>query len=216
MQNLAKYIEHTLLLPGATIENITNACAEVEKYGFLGICVNSCYVGLAAHLLAGKGAKIVSTCSFPLGAMRTEVKVFEAKKAVEDKADEIDMVMNLAAAKSGNWDAVTEDIRAVVEATGVPVKVIIETRLLTDEEKEFACKAVMEGGAHCVKTCTGGAEGGVRVEDIILIKNFVKDKIKIKASGGIRTRSQVINLINAGADYIGTSAAPLFVPAGKK
>ena len=210
MQDLAKYIEHTLLLPGATIENVTNICGEVEKYGFLGVCVNSGYVALAAHLLAGKEAKIVSTCGFPLGAVRTEVKAFEAQKAAEDKADEIDMVMNLSAAKSGNWDAVTEDIRAVVAAAGVPVKVIIETNLLSDAEKELACKAVMAGGAFCVKTCTSGMDGGVKLEDVILLKKIVGDRLKIKASGGIRTRSQVISLIKAGADYIGTSTGPLF------
>lgn len=213
MQNLANYIEHTFLLPTATIDNIANACAEVEQYGFRGICINSCYVGLAAHLLAGQGFKIISTCSFPLGATRTEVKQFEAQKAVEDKADEIDMVMNLAAAKSGNWGAVVEDIKGVVQAAGVPVKVIIETRLLTDEEKKYACKAVMEAGAHCVKTCTGSNDGGASVEDIALLKSITGDKIKIKASGGIRTKSQAQSLIKAGADYIGTSAGVLFMQA---
>ena len=210
MQDLTKYIEHTLLSPGAKVENVMNICSEVEKYGFLGVCVNSGYVALASHLLSGKEAKVVSTCGFPLGAVCTEVKVFEAKKAAKDKADEIDMVMNLSAAKSGNWDAVVEDIRAVVVAAGVPVKVIIETNLLTDAEKELACEAVVAGGAFCVKTCTSGMDGGVKLEDVVLLKKIVGDRLKIKASGGIRTRSQVISLIKAGADYIGTSTGPLF------
>lgn len=211
MQELAKYIEHTQLSAGATIESITNTCAEAEKFSFRSVCVNSIYVSLAKHLLDNTGVKVVSTCAFPLGAVRTEVKVFEAVQAVEDRVDEIDMVMNLSAAKSGNWAAVTDDIRAVVEATGVPVKVIIETGLLTDEEKTFACKAVLEAGAHCVKTSTGGMAGGAKMEDIILIKQCVGDLAKIKASGGIRTRSQIIDLIKAGADYIGTSTAPMLI-----
>ena len=211
MHDLAKYIEHTQLSAGATIENITNTCSEAEKYGFRSVCVNSGYVALAKHLLHGTNVKVVSTCAFPLGAVRTDVKVFEAVRAAEDKADEIDMVMNLSAAKCGNWEAVASDIKAVVDAVDVPIKVIIETGLLTDEEKTFACKAVLEAGAHCVKTSTGGLSGGAKVEDILLIKKCVGDKAKIKASGGIRTRSQIIELINAGADYIGTSTAPMLI-----
>lgn len=211
MNELAKYIEHTQLSAGATIENITNTCSEAEKYAFRSVCINSGYVALAKHLLQETKVKVVSTCAFPLGAVRTDVKVFEAVHAAEDKADEIDMVMNLSAAKSGNWEAVTEDIKAVVDATGIPVKVIIETGLLTDEEKLFACKAVLEAGAYCVKTSTGGLTGGAKIDDIILIKKYVGDRAKIKASGGIRTRSQIIELINAGADYIGTSTAPMLI-----
>ncbi len=207
----AKYIEHTVLSPIATVEDIINACQEVQKYGFFGICVNSNYVALAANLLSGTKAKVVSTCAFPLGAVRTDVKVFEALKIVEDKADEIDMVMNLAAAKVGNWQAVTDDIRAVVEACKIPVKVIIEVNILNDNEKVLATRAVIDGGAFCVKTCTGGMLGGATVSDVALLKDTAEGKIKIKASGGIRTHTQVVELINAGADRIGTSSAVLFM-----
>ncbi|MDR2006536.1 MAG: deoxyribose-phosphate aldolase [Acidaminococcales bacterium] len=211
MDGIAKYIEHTILKPGVTPQEIAAACAEVGKYGFLGICVNSGQIALAADALRGSGAKIVSTCAFPLGAVPAAVKVYEACLAVEAGADEKDMVMNQSAAKSGDWQAVTEDIGALVKAAGVPVKVIIETALLTYDEKALACKAVIEGGAQCVKTCTGGIMGGAKENDVELLKSLAGGKIKIKASGGIRTRTQALRLLKAGADYIGTSAGPIFV-----
>ncbi len=211
MEGLAGYIEHTVLSPDARIDDIRRACDEVVKYGFHGICVNSCYVALCVHLLAGSAAKVVSTCAFPLGNVRSEVKALEARLAVEDKADEIDMVMNLAAAKNGEWEAVAADIRAVVEAAAAPVKVIIETNFLTDEEKKKASVVAVEAGAAFVKTCTGGMKGGATVEDILLIKATVAGRAKIKASGGIRTRAQALALIEAGADRLGTSTGPFIL-----
>ncbi len=215
MENLAGYIEHTILAPEATVDDITRGCNEVIKYGFRGICVNSGYVGLCAHLLAGSGAKVIATCAFPLGAVRPEVKAFEARTAAENKADEIDMVMNIGAAKSGNWEAVAEDIRMVVEAAKVPVKVIIETDLLTDAEKKLACRAAVEAGASYVKTSTSGLHGGAKLEDIKLMKQAVAGRAKIKASGGIRTREQAINLVKAGADSLGTSTGPFILAVQK-
>lgn len=204
---LAPYIDHTLLKPDAVIEDIISLCREAAEYQFAAVCVNPVYVGLAAHLLAGTGVKVATVVGFPLGATPSAVKAFETKTAIEDKADEIDMVMNIGAAKSGQWQAVTEDIRQVVAAAeGNPVKVILETGLLTEEEKRLACQAVMEAGAHYVKTSTGFGPGGATVADIELFRAVVGDKAGIKASGGIRTREQALAMIAAGATRLGTSA----------
>ena len=190
--NLAGYIDHTLLKPGATVEDIIQLCKEAEQHQFAAVCVNPVYVDLAAHCLTGTGVK---------------TKVAEAKEAVLRKANELDMVINIGAAKAGMWEVVTEDIRQVVAAAdGATVKVIIETCLLTDDEKRRACQAVLDGGAQFVKTSTGFGSGGATVEDIRLFKQVVGDKIRIKASGGIRTREQAKEFIAAGATRLGTSA----------
>ena len=215
MENLAKYIEHTVISAVATVDDIKRACQDVEKYGFGGICVNSCYVALAAHLLQGNAARIISTCGFSQGCVKSEVKVLEARLAVADKADEIDMVMNLSAAKSGNWAAVADDIRAVVEASGVPVKVIIETELLTADEKMHACQAIIEGGGSCVKTCSGTLKGGVTINDVKLFKELGNGKFGVTAAGGIRTKTQAIELIEAGALRLGTSTGPFLLAVGR-
>lgn len=205
--NLASYIEHTLLKPEATIEDIIKLCEEAEQYKFAAVCVNPIYVDLAAHRLSGTGVKTATVIGFPLGATFTASKVAEAKEAVLRKANELDMVINIGAAKAGLWEAVTDDIKQVVEvADGAAVKVIIETGLLTDDEKRRACQAVMEAGAQFVKTSTGFTPGGATVEDIRLLKQVAGDKIGIKASGGIRTLEQAKELIAAGATRLGTSA----------
>ncbi|MBP2662543.1 MAG: deoC [Firmicutes bacterium] len=205
--NLASYIDHTLLKPEATIEDIIKLCEEAEQYKFAAVCVNPIYVDLAAHRLAGTGVKTATVIGFPLGATFTASKVAEAKEAVLRKANELDMVINIGAAKAGLWEAVTDDIRQVVEvADGAAVKVIIETGLLTDDEKRRACQAVMAAGAQFVKTSTGFTSGGATVEDIRLLKQVAGDKIGIKASGGIRTLEQAKELIAAGATRLGTSA----------
>ena len=205
--NLASYIDHTLLKPEATIEDIIKLCEEAEQYKFAAVCVNPIYVDLAAHRLAGTGVKTATVIGFPLGATFTASKVAEAKEAVLRKANELDMVINIGAAKAGLWEAVTDDIKQVVEvADGAAVKVIIETGLLTDEEKRRACQAVLEAGAQFVKTSTGFTPGGATVEDIRLLKQVAGDKIGIKASGGIRTLEQAKELIAAGAMRLGTSA----------
>ncbi|TWH45950.1 deoxyribose-phosphate aldolase [Sporomusa sp. KB1] len=205
--NLASYIDHTLLKPGATVEDIIKLCEEAEQYKFAAVCVNPIYVDLAAHCLAGTGVKTATVIGFPLGATFTSAKAAEAKEAVLRKANELDMVIHIGAAKAGLWEAVTDDIKQVVEvADGAVVKVIIETGLLTDDEKCRACQAVMEAGAQFVKTSTGFGPGGATVEDIHLLKQVIGDKIGIKASGGIRTLEQAKQLIAAGATRLGTSA----------
>ena len=219
--NLASYIDHTLLKPDATVEDIIKLCEEAEQYQFAAVCVNPIYVDLAAHCLAGTGVKTATVIGFPLGATFTDSKVAEAKEAVLRKANELDMVINIGAAKAGLWEAVTDDIRQVVEvADGAVVKVIIETGLLTDDEKRRACQAVLEAGAQFVKTSTGFGPGGATVADIRLLKQVVGDKIGIKASGGIRTLEQAKELIAAGATRLGTSAGIAITgsvpPANKK
>ncbi len=215
--NLASYIDHTLLKPGATVEDIITLCAEAEQYKFAAVCVNPVYVDLAAHCLAGTGVKTATVIGFPLGATFTKTKVAEAKEAVLRKANELDMVINIGAAKAGLWEAVTDDIRQVVEAAdGAVVKVIIETGLLTDDEKRQACQAVMDAGAQFVKTSTGFGSGGATVEDIRILKQAVGEKIGIKASGGIRTLEQAKELIAAGATRLGTSAGIVIAGTGKK
>ncbi len=205
--NLAQYIDHTILKPEATVEDIRQLCQEAVDNQFAAVCVNPCYVDLAAHLLSRTGVKVATVIGFPLGATLPEVKVFEAKEAVLRKATELDMVINIGVAKMGLWDVVTDDIRQVVAAAdGNTVKVIIETALLTDEEKRYACQAVLDAGAHFVKTSTGFGPGGATVEDILLLKSVAGNQIGIKASGGIRTREQAQAMIAAGATRLGTSA----------
>lgn len=205
--NLAQYIDHTILKPEATVEDIRQLCEEAAEYKFAAVCVNPCYVDLAAHLLTRTGVKVATVIGFPLGATLPAVKAFEAKEAVLRKADELDMVINIGAAKLGLWEAVTDDIKQVVAATdGQTVKVIIETALLTDEEKRHACQAVLDAGAHFVKTSTGFGPGGATVEDILLLKAVVGTQAGIKAAGGIRTREQAQALLDAGATRLGTSA----------
>ena len=204
---LAKYIDHTLLRADAGIGDILQLCREAAEYRFAAVCVNPCFVDLAAHQLRGTGVKTATVIGFPLGAGLTGVKVYEAKEAILRKADELDMVINLAAAKAGQWQAVTDEIRQVVEAAeGGLVKVILETCYLTETEKRRACQAVLEAGAHFVKTSTGFGPAGAQLEDIRLIREEVGGKAGIKASGGIRTREQAMAFLDAGATRLGTSA----------
>ena len=207
--SIAKYLEHTLLKPEATVTDIMKLCAEAKEYNLGGVCVNTCYAGLARHLLTGTDVKIVTVVGFPLGADRSEVKALATKLAVdEDHVDEVDMVMNMSAFKSGNYDGVVEDIAAVVEAAKpYAVKVIIETCLLTDEEKVKACELVAKGGAAFVKTSTGFSKGGATTHDVeILAREAKRYEIGVKAAGGIRDYETAKAMIVAGADRIGTSA----------
>ena len=213
---LAKYIDHTLLKADAGIEDIIRLCTEAVEHQFAAVCINPCYVDLAAHQLRGTGVKTATVVGFPLGANLTEVKVLEAKEAILRKAAELDMVMNIAAAKAGQWQMVADEIRQVVEAAdGGLVKVIIETCVLTEDEKKQACQAILTGGAHFVKTSTGFAAAGATLEDIQLLRREVGDKIGIKASGGIRERAQAQQFIAAGATRIGASAGVL-IAGGEK
>jgi deoxyribose-phosphate aldolase len=215
MRNLSTYIDHTILKPPTSVTDIVRLCEEAAEHKFAAVCVPPCYVGLAANQLAGTGVNVATVIGFPLGSATTAVKVAETKDAVENKADEIDMVINIGAIKSGMWDAVTADIRAVVEASDeAKVKVIIETSQLTDEEKVRATECVIEAGADFVKTSTGFIGGGATVEDVMLLRRTIEQKgssCRIKASGGIRTKADALAMIEAGADRIGTSAGVAIV-----
>ncbi len=193
-----------MLKADADQETIRRYCREAREQGFASVCVNSCHVPLAASELKGTNIAVCSVIGFPLGAMSTAAKAFEAKQAVADGAGEVDMVINVGAVKEGRMDFAEQDIHAVVEAAEPAiVKVIIETCLLTDEEKTAACKASVRAGAAFVKTSTGFSTGGATVHDVALMKKAVEGKAKIKASGGIRTAEYVAELVEAGADRIG-------------
>lgn len=205
--NLASYIDHTILKADAVPDDVLRLCREAAEHHFASVCVNSCYVPLVHKALAGSGVKTCCVIGFPLGAMSTEGKAAETAIAIKQGAEEVDMVINIGAMKSGDFEAVRNDIRAVVEAAhpAALVKVILETCLLTDDEKRNACKLAVEAGADFVKTSTGFSTGGATVEDVRLMKDAVAGKAKVKASGGIRTREDALNMIKAGADRIGTS-----------
>lgn len=204
---LNKYIDHTLLKPEATKEQITKLCEEARQYDFASVCVNTCYVPLAKQLLAGSDVKVCCVVGFPLGAMDTVSKAFEAKTAVENGAQEVDMVINIGALKDKDYDYVTKDIAAVVEASKPAiVKVIIEACLLTDEEKVEACKCSMNAKAEFVKTSTGFSTHGATPEDVALMKKTVGDVCKVKAAGGVRSYDDAMKMIGAGADRLGCSA----------
>ena len=207
MNNIAKYIDHTLLKPDATEQAIKKLCAEARQYGFKSVCVNPSRAALASKELEGSGVLTCCVIGFPLGATVSEVKAFEAKKAMECGAQELDMVINIGAAKDGNWSLVENDIRAVVAAAAgkALVKVIIETCLLTDEEKAEVCRCAMRAGADFVKTSTGFSTAGANEHDVALMRKTVGDKMGVKASGGIHTPEQADKLIAAGASRIGAS-----------
>jgi deoxyribose-phosphate aldolase len=204
----AQCIDHTILKPDTTAGDVKRLCAEAREHGFATVFVPSCYIRLAASLLRKSGVKVGAAVGFPLGWAETQTKMFEARQAVKHGAREVDMVMNIGALKSGNYDLVKKDIRKVVGTVGkkVSVKVILETGLLTDEEKVKACELAEKAGAHYVKTSTGTGHGGATVEDIRLMRKTVGDRMKVKAAGGIRTYEQAKALREAGADRIGTSA----------
>lgn len=209
MKPLEKYIDHTLLKPGAGRADIVKLCEEAKEYGFYAVCVNSIFVPLARKCLTGSDVKIASVVGFPLGAMSTEAKVFETEYACREGADEIDMVMAYGFLKEGLRDQVARDIKAVVDvaaAFGSIVKVILETGALTDEEIVEACKLSEQAGAAFVKTSTGFGEGGATLHAVELMRRSVSDKVQVKASGGIRDRRMALKMIEAGADRIGASA----------
>ncbi len=209
-EQLAKLIDHTLLKPDATKEAIRRLCEEAIKHGFWSVCVNPTYVSLAAGILGGTEVKVCSVVGFPLGANIPEMKALEAEKAVNDGASEIDMVMNIGALKSRDYELVKRDVREVVEHSkarkDTVVKVIIETGLLTEEEKVKASRLVKESGANFVKTSTGFTAPGANVHDVKLIRATVGPDFGLKAAGGIRTYHDAVKLIEAGANRIGTSS----------
>ena len=216
---LAGMIDHTLLKPEATPEQIRHLCDEGRIYEFASVVVNPVYVPLCSELLKGSPVKVCSVIGFPLGASTTEDKVHEARQAIEQGAHEVDMVIQIGLLKAGEDDTVREDIRRVVQAShpsGVLVKVIIETALLTDAEKERACRLAVEAGADFVKTSTGFSSAGATVEDVALMRRIVGPKIGVKAAGGIRSLADALGMIAAGANRLGASAGVQIVEAAKK
>ncbi|GIX49946.1 MAG: 2-deoxyribose-5-phosphate aldolase [Limisphaera sp.] len=204
---LARYIEHTLLRPDATRAQIEKLCEEARTHGFYGVCVNGSRVELASYLLEETEVRVVAVVGFPLGAMSADAKRFETEAAVDDGAHEIDMVMNIGLLKDGEYKRLLRELRDVVEAAEErPVKVILETCLLTQEEKVQACQLVLDSGARFVKTSTGFGPGGATVEDVRLLRETVGDRLGVKASGGIRDTAAALAMIEAGADRIGTSS----------
>ena len=203
--NIAQIIDHTNLKPDATRADIKKLCDEAKKYGFAAVCVNPCNVAFAARELAQSEVKVCAVCGFPLGANTTRVKVFEAKEAVLDGANEIDMVINIGKLKEKEYEQVLYDIKAVVDAVSCPVKVIIETCLLTPLEIKMACALVKESGAAFIKTSTGFSEAGAKIEDVAFMRAELGDALGIKAAGGIHTFAFAKALIDAGANRIGAS-----------
>ena len=204
---LASMIDHTLLKANATREEILQICEEAKEYRTASVCVNSYWASTVHEALKGSGVMTCCVVGFPLGAMSTEAKAFETKEAVKDGAEEIDMVINIGLARVGEWDALQEDIAAVVKAAGnAAVKVIIEACLLTDDEKVKACVAAQNAGAAFVKTSTGFSSSGATVEDIKLMRETGGPNMGVKAAGGIRSRETALAMIRAGANRVGASA----------
>lgn len=204
---LNKYIDHTLLKPDASQEQIETLIEEAKKYDFASVCVNPTWVSFAAQALKATDVKVCTVIGFPLGANTPELKAFETSDAIQNGANEVDMVINIGALKSRNFDLVERDIRAVVEAAkGTLVKVIIETCLLTDDEKVRACQLAQKAGADFVKTSTGFSTGGATVADVALMRKTVGRDMGVKASGGARSYEDALAFIKAGATRIGASS----------
>ena len=204
---LTSIIDHTLLAADATSAQIARLCQEAREYSFASVCVNSCRVAQARTLLEGCPVKVCTVVGFPLGAMSTRAKAYEAGSAVEDGADEIDMVINVGYVKDGDWDGVLDDIMAVREACkGKVLKVILETCLLTDDEIVRACRTAVRAGADFVKTSTGFSKGGATVHAVSLMRSTVGADIGVKASGGIRDAESARAMVEAGASRLGCSA----------
>jgi len=218
MIDLASYIDHTILKPEANENDIERVCREAMEYGFASVCVNPCYVNLAYNILKDSSVKVCTVIGFPLGASTSAVKAFEAKEAIKNGAQEIDMVLNIGALKSGNIEYVKNDIESVVKSCKgkALLKVIIETCLLNDEEKVQACKAAKLAGADYVKTSTGFSKAGATEEDVILMKRVVGEDLGVKASGGIRDLNTALAMIRAGATRIGASSSVKIIKELKK
>lgn len=212
--NIASYIDHTILAADATRADIERICAEAVKYHFKSVCVNPIWVSTVTEALAGSGVLTCSVIGFPFGATTTASKVFEARGAIADGAKEIDMVINIAAAKAGDETGLIADISAIADAVhegGAILKVIIETSLLTDEEKVLACRASVAAGADFVKTSTGFAGGGATLEDVALMRATVGPELGVKASGGVRSLETARAMIAAGATRLGSSSGVAIV-----
>ncbi|MGB6168989.1 MAG: deoxyribose-phosphate aldolase [Geitlerinemataceae cyanobacterium] len=202
--DIAPFIDHSLLAPIATEKYVEQWCAEADRFGFAAVCVSPCYVRLAAELLYEKAPKVCTVIGFPMGATTSAVKLYEAQEAIENGATELDVVLNLGWLKMGKTEALHREIAEICDATDMPVKAILETNLLTREEKRIATDVCLDAGVQFLKTCTGW-NGGATVEDVSFLKELSKGRIGIKASGGIRTHEQAVELILAGATRLGTS-----------
>ena len=205
--NYNKMIDHTVLKADTPLETVKRICDEAMEYGFASVCINPCHVAYCADYLKDSDVNVCTVIGFPLGANTSAVKAFETKDAIANGADEIDMVMNIGALKDKNYDLVRDDVNAVVEAAnGTLVKVILETCLLTEDEIKKACELCVEAKADYVKTSTGFSTRGATIEDVRIMKEAVHGKAKVKAAGGVRTPEDMVKIVAAGADRIGTSA----------
>lgn len=205
--DLAPLIDHALLTPTATPEQVDQWCADADQFNFAAVCLHPSYVRQAAALLHGKRPKVCTVIGFPYGATTSAVKLYEAQEAVEHGATELDVVINIGWLKAGNADAVHREVAEIYEATGQTIKAILELALLTEPEKRLAAQLCMDAGATFLKTSTG-LYGGATVADVRLLKELTKDRVGIKASGGIRTAEQALELVMAGASRLGTSRGP--------
>ncbi|WP_457642559.1 deoxyribose-phosphate aldolase [Persephonella sp.] len=204
--SISKYIDHTNLKPYATYKDIEKLCEEAKEFSFYGICVNPFYVKFVSDILKKTDIKVISVVGFPLGENKLKTKLIEASTAVNDGANELDIVWNIGAFKSGDYSYVEEELKTIIYYTqNITHKIIVETAYLTEKEKEIAVNIVINSGAEFIKTSTGFAEEGAKLEDIKLFKKIAKDKIKIKAAGGIKDYKTAIEMIKAGASRIGTS-----------
>jgi deoxyribose-phosphate aldolase len=210
---MAQYVDHTLLKADAQQSDFDKLCDEAKQFQFKAVCVNSCRVAYVANKLEGSGVEVCSVVGFPLGAMETGAKAYEARRAIENGATEVDMVINVGALKSGDFKTVDDDIRALRKASegSVALKVIIETCLLTDEEKTLACEIAKKAGADFVKSSTGFSTGGATIEDIVLMRKVVGSDLGVKASGGIKDFETAFAMIKAGATRLGTSSGVAIV-----
>ena len=205
--NYNKMIDHTVLKADTPLETVKRICDEAMEYGFASVCINPCHVAYCADYLKDSDVNVCTVIGFPLGANTSAVKAFETKDAIANGADEIDMVMNIGALKDKNYDLVRDEVKAVVEAAnGTLVKVILETCLLTEDEIKKACELCVEAKADYVKTSTGFSTRGATIEDVQIMKAAVHGKAKVKAAGGVRTHEDMVKIVEAGADRIGTSA----------
>ena len=205
--NYNKMIDHTVLKADTPLETVKRICDEAMEYGFASVCINPCHVAYCADYLKDSDVNVCTVIGFPLGANTSAVKAFETKDAIANGADEIDMVMNIGALKDKNYDLVRDDVKAVVEAAnGTLVKVILETCLLTEDEIKKACELCVEAKADYVKTSTGFSTRGATIEDVRIMKEAVHGKAKVKAAGGVSTPEDMVKIVAAGADRIGTSA----------
>ncbi len=212
MKNIASYIDHTILAAAATSDKVKQICKEAKEYHFASVCINSCHVEECSEMLKDSDVSVCTVVGFPLGAMSTKSKAFEAKQAVEDGANEVDMVINIGWMKDGNDEKVLNDIKEVRKAcNGKLLKVIIETCLLTEDEKVKACSLAVKAGADYVKTSTGFSTGGATEADIALMRKTVGPEIGVKASGGIHTYEESLGMVENGATRIGASAGIVIV-----